>query len=125
MVVVLPEPLTPVMRMTKGFFSISGVRGMATGVRIWAISVARASRISVSVTSLPKRVFRKLAMMRAATVAPRSAAMSMSSSSSRASSSSLRLVKPAVMPVVSFSVLRERPDFSLEKKAVRAIRLCR
>ena len=40
MVVVLPEPLTPITRMTNGFFAASISSGFATGVSTFSTSVA-------------------------------------------------------------------------------------
>ena len=52
MVVVLPEPFTPIMRMTNGFFAASIVSGCATGVRTFSISAAKIAFTSSGETSL-------------------------------------------------------------------------
>ena len=46
MVVVFPAPLTPIIRITNGFFVVSMVRGMATGVSARSTSAARMARTS-------------------------------------------------------------------------------
>ena len=90
--------------------------GWATGRRMAAISPARASRISSSVTSLPKRVRRNTSITREAAAVPRSADIRRSSSSSSASSSSRRLRITEFRPSEKLCVLRDRPSFRRVKK---------
>ena len=52
MVVVLPEPLTPATRMTKGLQAGSIASGMATGMRIFSISAARIALTSSALDGL-------------------------------------------------------------------------
>ena len=112
MVVVLPVPLTPTIRMTNGCLSDPISRGFATGARIFSISAARTCRTSSGAISLSSRFWASASVIRAATLTPRSALSSNSSSSSIVARSSFRLVKSSVMPPVSASEDRESPDFS-------------
>ena len=52
MVVVLPEPLTPTIRITKGFLDGSRTRGVATGCRVFSTSPARIAFTSAGEISL-------------------------------------------------------------------------
>ena len=52
MVVVLPEPFTPITRMTKGFFAGSIASGCATGASTFSISDAKIAFTSSGETSL-------------------------------------------------------------------------
>ena len=82
MVVVLPEPLTPITRMTCGRGKPQTSSGLATGARIFSISSARMVRRPRS-SSCSKRRAAIASRMRFDASGPRSEAISASSISSR------------------------------------------
>jgi hypothetical protein len=106
-VVVLPEPLTPTKRTTRGLGPSLKSTICSRGFRMAAISVASAALISSPETSRSKRSREKALVMRAATLAPMSEVMSSSSSSSSDSRSILRLERP------------ERPSARREEERLR------
>ena len=110
-VVVLPDPFTPMTRMTNGFAAASITSGCATFASDVSTSVASAARISAGSISRSKRPRdSRVDDARRRPALPRSARSSMSSRSSSAASSSLRLVKTSVMPCPIAPDERDRPD---------------
>ena len=112
MVVVLPEPLTPQTKTTKGRCRKSMASGRATGSSMKAISSASRVLTSCGVISLSSRFLASDSFSFPAVATPRSPAISTSSSSSRAARSNLRLVKRSAIPPVSLAEDRPRPPRS-------------
>ena len=94
MVVVLPEPLTPITRMTCGRGKPQMSSGLATGARIASISSARMVRSPRS-SSCSKRLAAMASRMRFDASGPRSEAISASSMSSSVAVSSAGLGRQA------------------------------
>ncbi len=109
MVVVLPDPFTPIIRITKGRCAGSIRSGSATGASTASTSLASTPRTSSPETSRSKRSRRSVSVIAVAVSRPRSAWISTSSSSSSVASSSRRLVKTAVIEPVNWSDERLRP----------------
>ena len=107
MVVVLPEPLTPATRMTKGFAVTSS--GLATGASTFSISPASTAFTSSGAIALSKRPSLKAAAMRPAVSGPRSARINSFSRASTAAASSLRFDTRSAMAPPSEDEVRLSP----------------
>ena len=112
MVVVLPDPLTPMTRMTCGRGKASISSGWATGASTAAISSANIARNAASSNGLSKRPAASRSRIRAAIAGPRSAVISASSMRSRSSSSSDALPASPTRFSPSRSDVRFRPPNS-------------
>ena len=118
MVVVLPAPLTPTIKITKGFWVSSIASGCSQGWRIASMSAASSFLISVSPASLFNRRLAKLPMILALARTPMSELIRSSSSSSSVWASTRRLAKMLLMPPVSLAEDFWRPKPNFCKKLV-------
>ena len=117
MVVVLPAPLTPTIRMTWGRPGVGSCTGASQGRRISRNSVFRAAINSSSVPSPELRAAaRSRVMTRAVASTPTSAVSSRVSSSSNTASSTRRPPPSRPLsPAPSCPRVRARPSFRREK----------